>query len=188
MNGECGQLVNLARDGDREAFGEIYRAERDVIYRYIGCRVGCAAVAEDLTSETFLRALRGISAFHWQGYGVRTWLMAIARNLIIDYYRAQARVGESAEPAVETSPDPHEVLWRELQLAKLRAALDRIPVEQRDCLRLRFFADCSIAETARQLGKTTGAVKALQNRGIRSLGREFNRPGSRLRIIPQRVA
>ncbi len=62
------------------AFGQIYEQYVDVLYRYIYVRVGSAPLAEDLTSETFLRALRRLDSFSWQGKDIAAWFVTIARN------------------------------------------------------------------------------------------------------------
>src|SRR6185312_13752829 len=75
-------LVDLAQRGDSEAFGMLYERYVDVVYRYV--RVGSQQLAEDLTSETFLRALRRMDSFSWQGRDIAAWFITIARNLITD--------------------------------------------------------------------------------------------------------
>ncbi|MGH3744552.1 MAG: sigma-70 family RNA polymerase sigma factor, partial [Mycobacteriales bacterium] len=82
------RLVARAQAGDAEAFGEIYDRYVDLIYRYIYYRVGSKQLAEDLTSETFLRALRRIGSFTWQGRDVGAWFVTIARNLVTDHYKS----------------------------------------------------------------------------------------------------
>ena len=72
-------LVELAKGGDREAFGQLYDAYVDTVHRYLFVRVGQRALAEDLTSETFLRALRRIDSFTWQGKDIAAWFITIAR-------------------------------------------------------------------------------------------------------------
>src|SRR5687767_7373922 len=77
-------LVELAQRGDAEAFGMLYERYVDTVYRYVYVRVGSQQVAEDLTSETFLRALRRMDSFSWQGRDIAAWFITIARNLITD--------------------------------------------------------------------------------------------------------
>ncbi len=79
------ELVERAQAGEAEAFGRLYDQYSDTVYRYIYYRVGGKATAEDLTSETFLRALRRISTFTWQGRDFGAWLVTIARNLVADH-------------------------------------------------------------------------------------------------------
>ena len=81
-------LVELARNGDAEAFGLLYDHYQGSVYRFLYYRVGSVALAEDLTSETFFRALRSMSSFRWQGKDFGAWLMTIARNLTTDHYKS----------------------------------------------------------------------------------------------------
>ncbi len=81
-------LVELAKAGDREAFGQLYDAYVDTVHRYLFVRVGQRALAEDLTSETFLRALRRIDTFSWQGKDIAAWFITIARNLVADHVKS----------------------------------------------------------------------------------------------------
>ena len=81
-------LVDLARAGDAEAFGQLYDHYSPAVYRFIYYRVSSQALAEDLTSETFFRALRSMASFQWQGKDFGAWLTTIARNLVVDHYKA----------------------------------------------------------------------------------------------------
>src|SRR4051812_43405943 len=81
-------LVELARGGDSEAFGQLYDHYQASVYRFLYYRVGSVPLAEDLTAETFFRALRSMSSFRWQGKDFGAWLMTIARNLTTDHFKA----------------------------------------------------------------------------------------------------
>ena len=81
-------LVELARGGDSEAFGQLYDHYQGSVYRFVYYRTRSQTLAEDLTSETFLRALRNMSGFRWQGKDFGAWLMTIARNLCTDHFKA----------------------------------------------------------------------------------------------------
>ncbi|WP_055541857.1 sigma-70 family RNA polymerase sigma factor, partial [Streptomyces neyagawaensis] len=81
-------LVERAQSGEADAFGRLYDQYSDTVYRYIYYRVGGKATAEDLTSETFLRALRRIGTFTWQGRDFGAWLVTIARNLVADHFKS----------------------------------------------------------------------------------------------------
>ena len=78
-------LVRRAQDGDAEAFGQLYDHYVTLVHRYAYHRVGDRATAEDITSETFLRALRRIDSLSFQGRDVGAWLVTIARNIIFDH-------------------------------------------------------------------------------------------------------
>jgi RNA polymerase sigma-70 factor (ECF subfamily) len=171
-------LVELAQRGDTEAFGMLYERYVDVVYRYVYVRVGGKQLAEDITSETFLRALRRMDSFSWQGRDIAAWFITIARNLITDNaksarFRMEVTTADmlDADPRVEAAPDA-EVLDR-LRDERLLGAVKNLKPEQAECVVLRFLQGLSLAETAKVLGKSEGAVKQLQLRAVRALHREL---------------
>jgi len=168
-------LVELARGGDSEAFGLLYDHYHTSVYRFIYYRVGSVAVAEDLMSETFFRALRGMTNFRWQGKDFGAWLMTIARNLTTDHFKAgRTRLEYATEDmsAHDAPTDgPEGSVLASLTNEVLLKALTELPTEQQECLIMRFLQGLSIAETAQALGRTDGAVKQLQLRGVRNLAK-----------------
>lgn len=179
-DGEAGssvELVNRAVAGDAEAFAALYDRYVDLVYRYIYYRAGGAALAEDLTSETFLRALRRISTFRWQGKDFGAWLVTIARNLVADHFKSgKYRLEVASADVTETAPEPLESgpedqVLDAISNAQLVAAVKRLGAEQQECISLRFLQGLSLADTARIMGKNEGAIKALQYRAVRALAR-----------------
>jgi RNA polymerase sigma-70 factor (ECF subfamily) len=172
-------LVELARSGDKEAFGQLYDHYHGSVYRFLYYRVGSAPLAEDLTSETFFRALRSMSSFRWQGKDFGAWLMTIARNLTADHFKAgRTRLEQATEDMQtldSTAEGPEEEVLTGLTNEALLAALGELPSEQRECLVMRFLQGLSIAETAEILGRSAGAVKQLQLRGVRNLAKVLPR-------------
>jgi RNA polymerase sigma-70 factor (ECF subfamily) len=168
-------LVDLARGGDSEAFGLLYDHYHGSVYRFVYYRVGSVALAEDLTSETFFRALRSMSSFKWQGKDFGAWLMTIARNLTADHYKAgRTRLElatEDMSPHDSSTEGPESSVLASLTNEALLGALRELPAEQQECLIMRFLQGLSIAETAKVLGRSDGAVKQLQLRGVRNLAK-----------------
>ena len=168
-------LVELARGGDAEAFGMLYDHYNASVYRFVFYRVGSVALAEDLMSETFFRALRSMSSFKWQGKDFGAWLMTIARNLTADHYKAGRTRLELATEDMgahdSATEGPENVVLSSLTNEALLAALGELPSEQQECLIMRFLQGLSIAETAKVLGRSDGAVKQLQLRGVRNLAK-----------------
>jgi RNA polymerase sigma-70 factor (ECF subfamily) len=168
-------LVELARDGDVEAFGQLYDHYMSGVFRFIYYRVGSRQLAEDLTSETFVRGLRAIQRFTWQGKDFGAWLTTIARNLIADHFKSsRARleivsddVPEGRTTARSTEEDVLSLISNEM----LFEAVNSLPPEQRDCILMRFIQGMSIAETAAALKRSEGAIKQLQLRAVRSLAK-----------------
>ncbi|MGW7521428.1 ECF subfamily RNA polymerase sigma factor, BldN family [Streptomyces sp. NPDC054796] len=168
-------LVERAQDGESEAFGRLYDQYSDTVYRYIYYRVGGRATAEDLTSETFLRALRRIGTFTWQGRDFGAWLVTIARNLVADHFkssrfRLEVTTGEMLD-ANEVERSPEDSVLESLSNAALLEAVRKLNPQQQECVTLRFLQGLSVAETARVMGKNEGAIKTLQYRAVRTLAR-----------------
>ena len=173
-------LVDLAREGDAEAFGLLYDHYLPSIYRFVYYRVGSVPLAEDLVSETFFRALRGIHSFRWQGKDFGAWLTTIARNLTNDHFKAGRTRLEYAtddmslhEGATAGREGPEEKALAALTNEILLAALEKLPHEQQECLVMRFLQGLSIAETAKVLGRSEGAVKQLQLRAVRNMAKRL---------------
>jgi RNA polymerase sigma-70 factor (ECF subfamily) len=168
-------LVELARGGDCEAFGQLYDHYHGSVYRFVYYRSRSVTLAEDLTSETFLRALRGMAGFRWQGKDFGAWLMTIARNLCTDHFKAgRTRLEQTTEDMGahdDATEGPENEVLASLTNEVLLDGLRRLSDEQRDCLIMRFLQGLSIAETAEVLGRSEGAVKQLQLRGVRNLAK-----------------
>jgi RNA polymerase sigma-70 factor (ECF subfamily) len=168
-------LVELARKGDSEAFGMLYDHYQSSVYRFLFYRTRSGTLAEDLTSETFFRALRSMKNFRWQGKDFGAWLMTIARNLATDHFKAgRTRLELTTEDMGihdDATDGPESTVLSGLTNEILLRALTELPHEQRDCLVMRFLQGMSIAETAAVLGRSDGAVKQLQLRGVRNLAK-----------------
>lgn len=168
-------LVELARQGDTEAFGMLYDHYQPSVYRFLFYRTRSSTLAEDLTSETFFRALRSMNNFRWQGKDFGAWLMTIARNLATDHFKAgRTRLEMTTEDMAlhdDATDGPEGTVLAGLTNEILLQALTELPSEQRDCLVMRFLQGMSIAETAAVLGRSDGAVKQLQLRGVRNLAK-----------------
>ncbi|GAA5031648.1 hypothetical protein GCM10023258_30010 [Terrabacter aeriphilus] len=170
-------LVELAQGGDTEAFAQLYDAYVDTVFRYVLVRVAHRALAEDLTSETFLRALRRIDSFSWQGKDIAAWFVTIARNLIADHvksarFRFEVTTADMRDADERVDAPDDEVLTR-LRDERLVAAIRTLGPDQAECVTLRFLQGLSLAETAAVLGRSEGAVKQLQLRAVRALRHEL---------------
>lgn len=180
-------LVVRAQAGDRDAFAAIYEQTRGAVQRYLRWQLrqapGGRDLADDLTSEVYVRALRNIGSVTWQGRDIGAWLTTIARNLVVDHFkRASVRLerpfgGEVllsdrvARTDRHMEPDPADTVGAYLTNRQLLGLVLRLNAEQRECITLRFLQGLSVAETAEAMGKNEGAVKALQYRAVRSLAR-----------------
>ncbi|WP_375497228.1 sigma-70 family RNA polymerase sigma factor [uncultured Jatrophihabitans sp.] len=170
---ETWHLVHLAQEGDGEAFGMLYDRYVDSVFRFIYYRVNDRALAEDFTSETFVRALRRIGTISYQGRDIGAWFVTIARNIVLDHvksarHRLETPTGETIEGPEHTHSTETAVLAA-LASEQLMAAVDQLGDEQRECVLLRFMQGLSVTETAAVMGKNDGAIKALQHRAVRKL-------------------
>jgi RNA polymerase sigma-70 factor (ECF subfamily) len=173
---ELRRLVLRAKTGDTEAFGTLYDRYLDLVYRYIYLRVGSHPLAEDLTSETFLRALRRIADFTWQGRDFGAWLVTIARNLVTDHfksgrYRLEVTTADVFETPLDGPHIPENAVVTAMVNDRVLRAVRALRPEQQECVVLRFLHGMSLAETALIMGKKSGAIKALQFRAVRALAR-----------------
>ena len=172
-------LVELACGGDAEAFGQLYDHYVAGIYRFIYYRTSSKQLAEDLTGDTFVRALRAMRSYTWQGKDFGAWLTTIARNLVADHYKSSRvrleLVTDSVPEGHATAAGPERDVLATLTSEHLLRAVNALPPEQRDCILMRFMQGLSIAETAAALQRTEGAVKQLQLRAVRNLAKTVER-------------
>jgi RNA polymerase sigma-70 factor (ECF subfamily) len=176
---EVWTMVERAQRGETAAFGEIYDRYVDTVFRFIYFRVGNRPLAEDLTSDTFLRALKRIGSFTWQGRDLGAWLVTIARNLVADHfksgrYRLEVTTGDVLDADREDrGPEgsPESAVVDHITNVTLLTAVKQLNPEQQECIVLRFLQGFSVAETAQTMGKNEGAIKALQYRAVRALHR-----------------
>jgi RNA polymerase sigma-70 factor (ECF subfamily) len=164
------RLLVEAAQKDPARFAELYEINFERVYAFVARRVGDRDAAEDLTSEVFHKALKNLRRFEWRGAPFAAWLLRIATNAIAD--RAQ-RVGR--ELAADDPPEVGAEATAEVDLeevehrARLFRLVDELPADQRRVVAMRFAEERSIREIAEALGRTEGAVKQLQFRGLQNL-------------------
>ena len=170
-------LVDRAKQGDREAFEELYLLHFDRIYSYLQMSVGNKHDAEDLTTQTFLKMLEKIGSFKWQSAPFSAWLFRIAHNVAMDHFRASRR-SEPREEVPEPEPDPtssaEEEAMQSIGRASLLELIEDLSPDQRQVLTLKFVFDFSNAEVAKILHKSEGAIKSLQHRALVSLHKQIS--------------
>ncbi len=174
---EVVEQVRLAQEGSAHAFALLYDRYVDQVFAYVYHRVGHRQTAEDLVGDVFLRALRRISTFKWQGVDFGAWLMTIARNRVHDHFKsARFRLEATVEEVFDTPVDhgtdnPEQALLSADLTQQVHDAIRQLKGEQAEVLYLRFIQHLNVAETAAVMGKTDGAIKALQYRALKSLAK-----------------
>jgi len=165
-------LVRRAQKNDEEALAQIYEEYFDKIYRYIVLRIGDKIEAEDMTQQVFLKVLKSISSFKWKGVPFSAWLFRIAHNQVVDYLRKKTkRASVPLNESIVSSTDinPQLAMEKRLNIEQLILATKQLTQAQREVISLRFASELPIAEVAKIMGRSTGAVKALQHSAIVAL-------------------
>jgi RNA polymerase sigma-70 factor, ECF subfamily len=171
------ELINRAKSGDHGAVTQIYERYSAAIYRYIYFRVGEAELAEDLQAEVFLRMLEGIHRYEERGWSISAWLYRIAHDRMVDTLRRRrTRKHVPLDTWGGCCDGPENAVSAQLDYEEVNRTLNDLTTDQRQVIQLRFMADMSVQEVARTLGRTEGAVKALQHRGLQSLARRLAPP------------
>lgn len=162
-------LTTRARQGDKEAYGDLYERYLDAIFRYIFYRVGDHQDAEDLTEQVFLKAWEGIGRYR-EAVPFRAWIYRIAHNTVIDHYRTRKDLMSLAENSVipEKNSDMEEKLLAEEKSAQLASAIGRLSPLHQNVLTLRFINELSMKEVAQILDRNIGAVRVLQHRALKA--------------------
>jgi RNA polymerase sigma-70 factor (ECF subfamily) len=160
------RLVEAAQK-DPSRFAELYENNFERVYAYIARRVGNREEAQDLTAEVFHQALANLARYEWRGLPFAAWLLRIASNAIADSWKFKAR--EQGNPSSD-EPLSHDIDREDIeQRAKLFRLVTTLPEDQRHVIEMRFAQEKSIREIAKELGRTDGAVKQLQFRGLETL-------------------
>jgi RNA polymerase sigma-70 factor, ECF subfamily len=156
---------------NRDKLAGIYEESYDKVARYIYSRIGDKSEAEDLASEVFLKALESIKTYREQGVPIQAWLFRIARNLIIDRYRRmnKYRTVPIEEMEIRSDSDPAATADTNLEIERVKTAMQYLTEQQREVVRLRFFGSLTSREIAGILDKSHGAVREMQSAALEKL-------------------
>ncbi|NQT05407.1 MAG: sigma-70 family RNA polymerase sigma factor [Dehalococcoidia bacterium] len=165
-------LVRRAKENDEAALTQLYEENFDKIYRYIVLKIGDRTEAEDMTQQVFLKAFKSISGYRSKGSPFSSWLFRIAHNQMVDYWRKKSK--RTTVPLEESlvgssNSNPSSETEQKMDIENLVAATKQLTSLQRDVVSLRFAGGLSLAEVAKTLGKSEGAIKALQHSAVVSL-------------------
>lgn len=175
-NVELPAIIARAQAGDESAFGELYARYARYILRYMYVRTREPELSQDLTQEVFIRVLKGIGGLQYRGEKMFLgWLYTIAGNVLIGQARRRQIFASSLDDTLDvTDPRGQEAVSSLFERLSLQHAIAQLTVEQQHVLMLKFFGDMTNQEIAATIGKTEGAVKALQHRAIQTLQQILN--------------
>jgi RNA polymerase sigma-70 factor (ECF subfamily) len=159
------RLLVEAAQKDPAQFAGLYELNFERVYLFIIRRVRDRAVAEDLTSDVFHKALTNLPRFDWRGIPFAAWLLRIANNVVVDQWKKSAKEVVEDPPEASTDVNPEEIEHG----AHLFRMVEKLPVDQRRVIGMRFAEGKSIREIAQEIGRSEGAVKQLQYRGLETL-------------------
>jgi RNA polymerase sigma-70 factor (ECF subfamily) len=171
-------ILDQAAAGDQDAFALLWSSTHPMLVRYL--RVTCGSQAEDVASETWLKAIRALSSFHGDEQGFRGWLVVIARNLVRDLARQQARRPETLTPDMpldhadrQAGPDTADVAVERLSTRAALRLVAGLPTGQAEMVALRVVIGLDVAEVAAIVGRSPGAVRVAVHRGLRTLAEQL---------------
>ena len=172
---EFSTLIERAARGDRAAFGEIYEQHALRVFRHAYFLTGDPFLAEDLTAQTFLKALEAIPRYEQRGVPFIAWLLRITGNLTINYKKAQKNGHHAQLPDTLEDEDrftsPEKSCVAKSNSERVWRFVSRLPHEQRQVIVMRFIDDLPYPEVAQVLGKSVGAVRVIQFRALAGLRR-----------------
>jgi RNA polymerase sigma-70 factor (ECF subfamily) len=163
-------LLEDAKSGQDAAFSKLYELYFDKIFRFAFYRVSHKEVAEDITEEVFIRAFTSLSSLD-KASSFESWLYQIARNRIIDYYRAKKLLLplDDLENTLEYETNIIDSVNLQFDQKIFLKVLRDLPAEQQTIIRLKFYEDLSNTEIADITGKTEGSIRVLQHRALTKL-------------------
>ena len=166
-------LLSRAIRRDREAFGELYLLYQKPIFRFVRYLVNDPHEADDLTSETFLRAWNAIERFEDRDVSIEAWLLKIARNIAIRHLnvRNKRQHVDVEDVVLEANPrySPERLAEGSMEKDAVRRAILMLPSMQRQVVVLRFLENLNYPEVEAILGKSSGAIRVLQHRALKAL-------------------
>jgi len=163
-------------DNLKKKFSAIYDDYVDKIYRFIFIKVNSQEIAEDLTSETFLRCWEAFKKNRNGIENLNAFLYRIASNLVIDHYREKGRtqvVSADCLPIVDPTSDPSKKSLFKSDLETVRAGMANLKENYQEVLIWHYLDDLPISEIAKMLNKSEGAVRILLHRALKSLKKEL---------------
>jgi RNA polymerase sigma-70 factor (ECF subfamily) len=167
------ELVEQARNGNRQALNQLVHLYWQPLYRYIFYKVRHKEETEELTQDTFLKAITYLPKYEERGISFHSFLLRVATNLITDHWRRKSRSGEwlplTEALILRDEEGPDEVAILGERKALIDAAIEMLPEEQKRVVILRLIEGRSIKEVADIMRKSEGALKMLQQRALQGI-------------------
>jgi RNA polymerase sigma-70 factor (ECF subfamily) len=177
---ELSEALAVARQGDEDGIRVLYRWLNPPLLRYL--RYQAASVAEDLASEVWLAVARGIADFDSGPEALRAFVFAVAHRRVIDHRRSRSR--QRPTMSIESVDEPSArddteelVLGRLVAERAIEVLVRDLPADQAEIVLLRVLGDLSVEQVAAILGKSAGAIRVAQHRGLRRLSRKQDESG-----------
>lgn len=164
-------LIHDARNGDKNAFGEIYDRYIDAVYRFVYFRIGEKYNTEDVTEQTFVSIFEHIREYEEKGLPFEAWLFRIARNKIIDYYRKQKpRVGlENIVDLEDPKRGPEKYTEESFDHEHMMTCIRQLPDSYQEIIILKFIEEKENEEISVLLDKPISHIRVLQSRALQKL-------------------
>lgn len=153
------RLISRAKQGDKDAFGEIYNFFQKLIFRYIYFSTRNYELAKDLTQNTFFKAWKALPSVSISRGSFRAFLFTIARNLIIDWSRSKKELPLETIENFPSFEDPEKDLIRKEAREVVLQALSKLVEDEKQLILLRFFEELKYGEIAKVIGKKEGSVR-----------------------------
>ena len=171
------ELVDRARQGDADAFGQLYDRFLPEIVRYLARRVGDPDAAEDLAQQVFLKAWQAIPRYEARGVPFKAWLYRMAHNQMVDYFRTRRQTTDLDGIDVPEEAEAETLVLAAEMSDALGAALSRLSEDHRQVLTLRFLMEKSAREIGEIMGRKEVTIRGLQMRALQALRREIEETG-----------
>jgi RNA polymerase sigma factor (sigma-70 family) len=164
------QLIEKAKRGDKNAFGQLYSYYFPRIYRYCKANIYRDDLAGDICQETFLKVWKALPTFSKKDGGTfQAYVFRVARNSIIDLSRKKKEFSLAFYEEIETHEDLVEKIAKNDEITKVKKVLAKLPEKERQILMLRYFEDLSHKETAKIIGIREGALRVRTTRLLKKL-------------------
>ena len=170
------ELIARAKDGQVEAFGQLYERYLDPIYRFIRMRVDSERDAEDLCENVFLRTYEALDRYEDRGHPFSAYLYQVAKNLLADHYRHRSSLepeSESDTAGDESSGDRDQ----QEELLAVAQAIGQLSEDYREVIRLRVVLELPTETVASWMGRSPGAVRVLLHRALKELNQSLDKDG-----------